>query len=256
VGGPEDFSSRDSIASPAIAIPTGLQNLRLSFDHYVATEGTVDGGNVKLSVNGGAFTTIPAAAYIFNKPGKLLPLAQGNSNPLQGQDAFSGTDGGEARGSWGNSQVDLAAAGVKPGDTVALRLDVGRDGCGGNDGWYLDNIQITSCKAVSIPPVSSKSSAAAKPKKVTEGESFKAVVTVSATGASPAGTVEIYKGDKLLGTGTLGADGKVTIKISKKKAKKLKLGKNTLTAKYLGSATVAASSDDFVVKVKAKKHHR
>ena len=67
--------------------------------------------------------------------------------------------------------------------------------------------------------------------------------------------MEIYKGTKLLGTGTLGADGKVTIKISKKMAKKLKKGKNTLTAKYLGSATIAASQGDFVVKVKQKKKH-
>ncbi len=36
-------------------------------------------------------------------------------------------------------------------------------------------------------------------------------------------------------------------------AKKFKVGKVTLTAKYLGSATVAASQADFVVKVKKKK---
>ena len=45
----------------------------------------------------------------------------------------------------------------------------------------------------------------------------------------------------------------MTIKISKKMAKKLKNGKNTLTAKYLGSATVARAQDDFVVKVKKVK---
>ena len=60
----------------------------------------------------------------------------------------------------------------------------------------------------------------------------------------PAGTVQVYKGSKLLGTGTL-SNGKVTIKVSKKKAKKFKVGKVTLTAKYLGSATVAASQADF-----------
>ena len=85
------------------------------------------------------------------------------------------------------------------------------------------------------------------------GKPFNVKVAVIATGVTPAGTVEIYKGTKLLGTGTLGADGKVTIKISKKMAKKLKKGKNTLTAKYLGSATIIASQADFVVKVKVKK---
>ena len=69
----------------------------------------------------------------------------------------------------------------------------------------------------------------------------------------PTGTVQVYNGTKLLGTGTLKSNGKVTIKISKKKAKKLKVGKNTLTAKYLGSATVAPSQDDFEIKVKKKQ---
>ena len=64
---------------------------------------------------------------------------------------------------------------------------------------------------------------------------------------------QVYKGSKLLGTGTLKSNGKVTIKISAKKAKKLKVGKNTLTAKYLGSATVAASQVDFKIKVVKKK---
>ena len=62
--------------------------------------------------------------------------------------------------------------------------------------------------------------------------------------------MEIYEGSKLIGTGTLGADGKVTIKITKEKAKKLKKGKNTLTAKYLGTTTFLASQATFVVKVK------
>ena len=338
VGGPEDFSSRDSIASPSIQIPTGsLQNLRLSFDHYVATEGTVDGGNVKLSINGGAFTTVAAAAYIFNKPGKLLTLAQGNSNPLQGQDAFSGTDGGEARGSWGTSQIDLTAAGVHPGDAVQLRYDIGRDGCGGNDGWYVDNISLTVCKAAAtiaathtpepsvfgqpstvkvqvrrgaqsvgsnpggvvvlrdengnnvgeanlntdgdaqftIPgtvaagthaykveykgsetfaPVSgnvnvtvSKAASTIKasaPAKVKYKQNFDVDAIVVPPGT---GTVEIYDGSKLLGTGTL-SNGTVTITITKN----LKPGKHKLTVKYLGSTNVAAGQTTVKVKVQKK----
>ncbi|WP_028651858.1 M4 family metallopeptidase [Nocardioides halotolerans] len=257
---PQDFSGRDSITSPAIAIPAAAtQGLRLTFDHYVATEGTVDGGNVKVSINGGAFTKVPAAAYTFNKPGKLLSAAAGNTNPMQGEDAFSGTDGGQSRGSWGTSQLNLGATGVsvKAGDTIKLRLDVGRDGCGGIDGWYVDNIQVSYCKAPPVtPPAATSVVASASPKKIVKGKSFKAIVSVATASGIPSGTVQIYKGSKLLGTGTLGADGKVTIKIKKKLAKKLKVGKNTLTAKYLGSSTLQASQDDFVVKVKKKKHRR
>jgi hypothetical protein len=93
------------------------------------------------------------------------------------------------------------------------------------------------------------------PKKINEGRGFKAKVKVTTASGAATGTVEIYKGKKLLGTGTLGANGKVTIKISKRKARKLHIGKNTLTAKYLGSASVSAGEDDFVVKVKRHRRH-
>lgn len=139
-----DFSSRDSITSPAVTVPAGNQAVRMAFDHYVATESGYDGGNVKVSINGGAFTVIPASAYLFNKPTKLTD-ASTNTNPLAGQDGFTGTDGGKVGGSWGTSQIDLAKAGVKPGDKVTFRFDIGRDGCGGLEGWYVDNIEVVTC---------------------------------------------------------------------------------------------------------------
>ena len=96
----------------------------------------------------------------------------------------------------------------------------------------------------------STTDASAKPKKITKGHKFKVKATVTTTPGVPAGTVQVFLGTKLLGTGTLKANGKVTIKIPEKKAKKLKVGKNTLTVKYLGSATVAASQDTCKIKVK------
>ena len=168
---------------------------------------------------------------------------------MGGEAGFTGTDGDVVGGSWGTTIINLAAMGIKGGDELRVRFDMGRDGCGGLDGWYVDNITVTDCvKNVAASTTSAK----AKPQKITRGESFDAVVTVTGPGGTPTGTVEIYKGSKLLGTGTLGANGKVTIKITKKKAKKLKKGKNTLTAKYLGSTTFLASQATFVVKVKSK----
>jgi len=250
-----DFSSRDSIISPVITMPSSVNTPKLTFDHYVATEGGYDGGNVKISRNGGAFTQIPLSAFAFN-PYNTTLLA---TNPLGGQVGFSGTDGGEPTGTWGTTIVNLANIGVVAGDQVRIRLDMGRDGCGGIDGWYVDNLKISNCESPAPPPpppamLASTTSAKPDPKKIEPGKSFKVAVTVAATGATPAGSVQIYKGTKLLASGTL-ASGKVTIKVSKKMAKKLKQGKNTLTAKYLGSATVLASQDDFVVKVKKKHHH-
>ena len=70
---------------------------------------------MKVSVNGGPFELVPAAAFSFNAYNTMLITeADGNTNPLAGQPAFTGTDGGEVTGTWGQSQVDLTAIGIRP----------------------------------------------------------------------------------------------------------------------------------------------
>ena len=117
---------------------------KLSFNHYVATELGFDGGNVKYRT-GKKWKVIPRSAFTFNKPDQLATLAEGNTNPMAGQPGFTGTDGGEVTGSWGQSQVNLSALRVGPGSRFRLRFDMGRDGCGGIDGWYVDNVRVTIC---------------------------------------------------------------------------------------------------------------
>lgn len=147
-GGAGDVSGVMMMESPPIKIPSGkAQTPRLAFDHYVATEAGWDGGNLKISINGGPYTIVPPSAFIFNPYNMTLQTAAaGNTNPLAGQPGFSGTDGGSLFGSWGKSQVDLSALGVVPGDTIQLRYDMGIDGCTGNDGWYVDNVEVVSCR--------------------------------------------------------------------------------------------------------------
>jgi hypothetical protein len=146
--GAGDASSKDWITSPAIELPGAAQKApRLTFDHSIASEFNVDGGNVSISVNGGAFTLVPTAAYTFNGPNStLLTAAAGNTNPMAGERAFTGSDGGEVTTAWGQTIVDLGAAGVKPDDTIRVRFNMGRDGCGGLFGWYVDNVVISTCK--------------------------------------------------------------------------------------------------------------
>nr|WP_281386078.1 M4 family metallopeptidase [Nocardioides luti] len=142
----DNVASSNAITSRAIRLPSGAAP-RLSFQHYLATEAGYDGGNVKISVNGGKFKVVPNGAYAFNKPNSaLLAADQGNSNPMAGQKAFNGTDGGTATGSWGTSIVNLAKAGAKPGDKVKIRFDMGRDCAAGLDGWYVDNVKVQVCK--------------------------------------------------------------------------------------------------------------
>ncbi len=137
-----DVSGVQMMESPAIQIPAATSVVpRLTFDHYVATEAGWDGGNVKISVNGGPYTIVPDAAYTFNPPNATLnTAAAGNTNPLQGQRGWTGTDGGKNGGSWGESQIDLSTLGVAGGSTIRLRFDFGNDGCTGIDGWYVDDV--------------------------------------------------------------------------------------------------------------------
>jgi hypothetical protein len=146
-GGAGDVSGVMRLASPAIALPnTGILSPRLTFEHYFATEFGWDGGNVKISINGGAYQVIPASAFSFNPYNSTLnPAAAGNTNPLAGEPGFTGTDGGEVTGSWGQSQIDLTKLGVKAGDTIQLRFDMGMDGCTGIDGWYVDDFKVRAC---------------------------------------------------------------------------------------------------------------
>lgn len=152
--------------SPVIAIPAGTAgNLAMAFDHYVATDEGFDGGNIKYSINGGPWTIVPATAFTANPYNmNLTTSGAGNSNPLQGQPAFSGSDGGTVTGSWGQSQINLSALSLLPGNNIQFRFEMGTDGCYAVDGWYIDNLRVYTC--ASTPAVHFLTSSAS----VNEGE--------------------------------------------------------------------------------------
>lgn len=140
--GSDDQSSVMRLDSPVLTMPPGSADPVLLFDHYVATEDGYDGGNVKISVNGGRFQLLPAARFRFNPYNDtLVTTAGGNTCPLAGQPAFTGSDAGSVAGSWGQSQVGLEGL-AGPGDAVQLRFEFGIDGCNGLDGWYVDNVRL------------------------------------------------------------------------------------------------------------------
>ena len=136
------------LESPIITIPAGTEVPRLAFDHWMASEPEWDGGNVKLSINGGPWRIVPALAFEFNPYNRSLAVSD---NPMGGERAFSGTNGGEVDGSWGQSQINLTGL-VSAGDSVQLRIEFGQDGCGGIQGWYVDDVQLYSCSAEVAPP--------------------------------------------------------------------------------------------------------
>jgi hypothetical protein len=103
-----------------------------------------------------------------------------------------------------------------------------------------------------VPPKLATTTTAKAPKKVKFKKNFDVTATVAASGGTATGTVQVFKGSKLLGTGTL-VNGTVKIKIKKN----LRPGKHKLTVKYSGSTTTNASETTVKVKVKKKKRkHR
>jgi hypothetical protein len=147
IPGDDDQSGVMYMDSPPIVLPAGATIPRMAFDHWHATESLWDGGNVQISVNGGPWTVISVTHFIFNPYNAVLNDAgAGNTNPLAGQLAFSGTDGGSIGGSWGQSQLRLSAY-AQPGDSVQLRYALGVDGCNGAVGWYVDDVEVFYCSA-------------------------------------------------------------------------------------------------------------
>ena len=138
------------LESPLITFPNYTSgNYEMAFNHNIATESGYDGGNIKYSLNGGAWTTVPATAFTLNPYNATLVTA-GNNNPINGQPAFTGIDQGEVEGNWGQSIIDLTNIGVTAGSNIKFRFEIGTDGCGGVDGWYIDEINVYNCNFATL----------------------------------------------------------------------------------------------------------
>jgi Zn-dependent metalloprotease len=141
-----DESAVLHLDSPLIDVPGGQTGFRMAFDHWVATEPAWDGGNVKLSVGGKPWLLIKPEHYVYNPYNTTLVSADGgNTNPIAGEPAFSGTDGGAPDGSWGRSIINLDPY-LDPRDEAQFRFDLGSDGCNGAFGWYVDRVWIYQCR--------------------------------------------------------------------------------------------------------------
>jgi len=152
-----DYSGSHTLNSPAIVIPAGVTKPLLAFDHYIATEAGVDGAQVEISRNGGAFQLLPKSAYLFNAPNSAYndtPPLGNNTGPNPNEIAWTGTNLGSAvLGSWGTTLVDLSSF-AQPGDSIKIRYTWSQDGCNGVEGWYIDNIRVFTCPVFPAPVLS------------------------------------------------------------------------------------------------------
>ena len=175
------------LESPTITMPTFTSGkYEMAFNHYVATESTWDGGNIKYSLNEGSWTLVPVTAFTYNGYNSTLDGTSSNDNPLKGQRAFTGTDGGSLGGSWGQSVIDLSKLGVTSGSKIKFRFEMGTDGCNGVEGWYLDELYVYNCSTLAVEDVKKQNGISVFPNP-TSG-----FITIQNTRNSDLKTVEIY----------------------------------------------------------------
>lgn len=150
------------LQSPVITVP-GPGRVILDFDQLYNFEAYAgpdiwDGGTLMLSVNGGAFTHVPASAFTSN--GYLGPLQTvedwGYAGDLNGVDVFAGSSGvpdwpplGYAEpfptgpGVFVHTVAELG--GFTGGDTLQLQFLAGYDWfAAASPGWTVDNVRLNA----------------------------------------------------------------------------------------------------------------
>lgn len=136
------------LISPVITMPDNPEaTFEMAFNHAIAIETDWDGGNIKYSLNGGAWTLLPLEAFIEN--GYNFESLRDSDNPLSGEPGFTGLDFGTYL-FWGTSVIDLSSLGVVENTTIQFSFDLGTDGCGAEIGWGIDEVMVYTCEALSI----------------------------------------------------------------------------------------------------------
>ena len=118
-------------------------NLLLTFAHRYSFEGgEYDGGQVRYSINGGAFYTVPAAAFLQNGyNGTVLP---GSGSSVAGQAAFVNESAGHGANTMITSVCDLGY--FNAGDSVQVQLVAASDSnsTGNQPVWEITSGSLTA----------------------------------------------------------------------------------------------------------------
>jgi hypothetical protein len=131
LGGNYSVSSNSRLHSPALTVPSSADYSMLSFWHWYDTEQDYDGGNVKISTDGGSSWTIltPDIGY--------TGLGRSGNAGIPGEPCFSG----HGQKFWEKATFDLTAY---QGQSVIIRFHFGSDGSVQYPGWYVDDVRVES----------------------------------------------------------------------------------------------------------------
>lgn len=126
------------LLSPVIALPASLGGLNLQFQHWRLLEGSAteckDGGILEISLDGGAFSQVPASQLLSDP--YTAPIASGSGNPLAGNRAWCGSQ------PYTNVIVDLSAY---AGHAAQFRYRLATNSSVTREGWYVDDVKVLGC---------------------------------------------------------------------------------------------------------------
>ena len=138
--------------SSQLTLPTidlsGVNTPLLSFRHWLYIEPTYDGGNIKISVDGGSYSILSNVSPAYNQTTNSLNAG------IPNEQAWGGSVG------WREVTADLSAY---AGSNISLRFDFGSDASVQYAGWYIDDIVIyetngmTGVEIMGIPDMFSAS---------------------------------------------------------------------------------------------------
>ena len=136
--------SYSALISPSILVPGG-KNVSASFLHrYSFEQDSVnwDGGQLRVSVNGGPFNTVPGSSFTQNGYNGIIN--PGSGPILNGQEGYVGTSSGYANNDFLLSVADLGSFNV--GDSIQLELLAGWDwySKGSTPNWELTGIEVAA----------------------------------------------------------------------------------------------------------------
>ncbi len=122
-------NSNSILDSPKLPIPNSSK-ATLEFWHWYDCQ-DADGGNLKISVNGGDWQIIdPEDPY----PQGWVPL---DNSGIPGQRCYTGN-----HSFWEKAKVDLSPY-LGEGDTAVIRWQFGSNGSGTRAGWYIDDVKVS-----------------------------------------------------------------------------------------------------------------
>jgi hypothetical protein len=131
-------SSNSTLDLPALEVPSSSTYAELSFWQWYYIETNWDGGNVKISTDGGSNWTILTPDIGYNG------TARSGNAAIPGEPCFTGYNDDV----WHRAAFDLTAY---KGMTVVIRLHFGSDSSVQRVGWYVDDVRVEGVEDTEAP---------------------------------------------------------------------------------------------------------